>query len=186
MKNPVESLLEGDHASLGQLLSELDAELSTPNIARASELLDLFWARLAVHIRAENLHLFPALANAPASLFTGQDSLPTSEEAHNLLSRLRSDHNFFMTELALMIKVMREMTGSQLVSVEEAGDLRQRLTAIAKRLEAHNRLEEEQTYLWPTLLFEEQELAALRASIAHELENLPPRFGKNIRVEFDR
>ena len=187
MKNSVESLLEADHASLGQLLSELDAELSTPNSARASELLDLFWARLAVHIRAENLHLFPALANALANAsFTGKDSLPTVEEAHRLFLRLRSDHDFFMTELALMIKVMREMRGSQLVSVEKAGDLRQRLTAIAKRLEAHNRLEENQAYTWPTLLFEEQELAALRARIAHELENLPPRFGKNIKVEFDR
>ena len=109
MKNAVESLLEGDHASLGQLLSELDAELSTPNIARASELLDLFWARLAVHIRAENLHLFPALANAAPSLFTGKGSLPSFEETHSLLLRLRADHDFFMTELALMIKVMREM-----------------------------------------------------------------------------
>ena len=45
MKNPVESLLEDDHASLGQLLTELDAELAKPNIARAFELLDLFWAR---------------------------------------------------------------------------------------------------------------------------------------------
>ena len=186
MKNPVESLLEDDHASLGQLLSDLDGELSKPDLARAFELLDLFWARLAVHIRAENLHLFPALTNAAPSLFTGKGSLPTVEEAHSLFLRLRTDHDFFMTELALMIKVMREMRGSQLLSVAEAGDLRQRLTAIAKRLEAHNRLEEEQIYLWPTLLFEEQELAALQASIAHELENLPSRFGKNIKVEFDR
>ncbi len=176
MKNPVESLLEADHASLGQLLSELYAELSAPNIARASELLDLFWARLAVHIRAENLHLFPALANASASLFTGQGSLPTAEEAHNMLFRLRSDHNFFMTELALMVKVMREMRGSQLVSVEEARDLRQRLTTIAKRLEAHNRLEEEQTYLWPSLLFNEQTVAELGDRLRHELNNLPVRF----------
>jgi hypothetical protein len=78
MKNPVESLLEDDHASLGQLFAYLDEELARPDIARAFELLDLFWARLAVHIRAENLHLFPALANAPASLFTGKASLPTS------------------------------------------------------------------------------------------------------------
>ena len=46
MKNSVESLLEDDHASLDQLLIELDAELTKPNITRAFELLDLFWARL--------------------------------------------------------------------------------------------------------------------------------------------
>ena len=72
--------------------------------ARAFELLDLFWARLAIHIRAENLHLFPALANAPASRFTGKGGLPTRDEAHNVLLQLRSDHDFFMKELAEMIK----------------------------------------------------------------------------------
>ncbi|MBA2702319.1 MAG: hemerythrin domain-containing protein [Blastocatellia bacterium] len=185
MKNPVESLLEDDHASLAHLLAELDAELAKPNIARAFELLDLFWARLAVHIRAENLHLFPALANAAPSLFTGKGSLPTFEEAHSLLLRLRSDHDFFMTELALMIKVMREMTGSQLVSDEEAGDLRQRLTTIAKRLEVHNRLEETQTYVWPSLLFDQQTVGRLFDRLQNELENIPPRIAK-IGIEFDR
>jgi ribosomal protein L17 len=184
MKNPVESLLEADHASLGQLLSELDAELSTPNIARASELLDLFWARLAVHIRAENLHLFPALANAPASLFTGQGSLPTSEEAHNMLLRLRSDHNFFMAELALSIKAMREVVGSERSALEVEG-LRQRLATITKRLEVHNRLEETQTYVWPSLLFDQQTVGRLFDRLQSELENIPPRIAK-IRVEFDR
>ena len=176
MNTSVESLLEDDHASLGQLLTELDAELAKPNIARAFELLDLFWARLAVHIRAENLHLFPALVNAPASLLTGRGSLPTSEEVHKLLAQLHSDHDFFMKELALMIKAMREITGSQLASVEEAGDLRQRLTTIAKRLEAHNRLEEEHVYKWPSLFFDEQTVAELRDRLRQELENLPPRF----------
>lgn len=125
MKNSVDSLLEDDHASLGQLLSELDAELAKQNIARAFELLDFFWARLAVHIRAENLYLFPALANAPASLFTGRGSLPTSAEAHNVLARLRTDHDFFMKELALMKNAMRELAGVQRASVEVAGALRQ-------------------------------------------------------------
>ncbi len=175
MKNPVESLLEDDHASLDELLTELDAELAQSNIARAFELLDLFWARLAVHIRAENLHLFPALANAHSSRFTGKGGLPTSEETLNVLARLRSDHDFFMKELGLTIKAMREMAGSQ-QSLEEVEVLHQRMTIIKKRLEAHNLLEEKQTYTWPSLLFDEQELVALRTRIAHELENLPSRF----------
>jgi iron-sulfur cluster repair protein YtfE (RIC family) len=176
MKNPVESLLEDDHALLGQLLTELDTELSQPNIARAFELLDLFWARLAVHIRAENLHLFPALANAPASLFTGRDPLPASEEVHKVLARLRSDHDFFMKELAREIKAMREIAGSPEAHLEELEVLRQRLANVRERLEAHNLLEEKQAYVWPSMLFDEQTSADLCDQLRHELENLPPRF----------
>ena len=180
MKNPVESLLEDDHESLSQLLTELDAELAKPTIARTFELLDLFWARLAVHIRAENLHLFPALTNTPTSLFTGRDGLPTLEEAQNVLARLRSDHDFFMKELALMIKGMREMAGSQEAHLEEIEDLRQRLTTITQRLEAHNRLEEERAYTWPSLLLDAPTVAELCNGLRRELENLPGRFAKEI------
>ena len=175
MKNSVKALLKDDHASLGLLLTELDVELAKPNIARALELLDLFWARLAVHIRAENLHLFPELANAPALLFTRKVSLPTPEEAQNILACLRSDHDFFMKELAQMIKAMREITGGQRAGLEEIEYLQKRTTVIKKRLEAHNHLEETQAYTWPTLLFDEQTIADLCDRLRHELENLPPR-----------
>ena len=177
MKNPVESLLKDDHALLGQLLTELDAELSKHNSARAFELLDLLWARLAVHIRAENLHLFPALANAAPSLFTGKGSLPTSDEAHSILLRLRSDHEFFMKELALMITAMREIGRNQSVNLEDLQVLWQRLIVVRKRLETHNRLEEERAYKWPSLLFDANMIAELCDRLRHELENLPPRFG---------
>ena len=178
MNNPVESLLEEDHASLGQLLIQLDAELRKQNIAQAFELLDLFWARLAVHIRAENLHLFPALAAAPAALFTGKGVLPTFEEALNLLLLLRSDHDFFMKELARVKRVAREISAGQSEAErEEVEELRQRLTVIRQRLETHNRLEEEQAYVWPSLLFDEITITHLCDQLLHELENLPPRFG---------
>jgi iron-sulfur cluster repair protein YtfE (RIC family) len=176
MSSPIESLLEHDHESLGQLLIELDTALATHNFPGASELLDLFWARLAIHIRAENLHLFPALANAPLSLFSGQDGLPTREEAHSLLLRLRSDHDFFMKELAELMKRARTMRVDQASNVNVAKQLRLRLVAIGKRLEAHNRLEEERVYVWPALLFDESTAARLCERLRHELENLPPRF----------
>lgn len=178
MKNPVESLLEDDHESLDLLLTELERELAKNDNPRAFELLDLFWARLAVHIRAENLHLFPALANAAPSLFSRTGSLPTSEEAKNLLVRLRSDHEFFMKELALMIKAMRETAGSQAVNLEDAQDLLRRLTLVKNRLKTHNLLEEQQVYTWPSLLFDEKTIADLRESLRQELENLPSRFDK--------
>lgn len=186
MKNSVESLLETDHESLAHLLDELDVELAEPNIARAFELLDLFWARLAVHIRAENLHLFPALANAPASLFTGRGALPTSEEAHNLLLRLRSDHDFFMKELAQIMKPSRDTTGRTMASHDEISELRQRMTVIRKRLETHNRLEEDRVYIWPSLLFDYQMVARLSDRLRHELKNLPPRLTKITPAAFDR
>ena len=177
MKNPVESLLEDDHESLGQLLTELEGELAKHDFPRAFELLDLFWARLAIHIRAENLHLFPALANARASLFTGKGGLPTRDEAHNVLLRLRSDHDFFMKELARTIKAMREIANNQRPPAKEIAGVRQRMIIIKKRLETHNRLEEEQAYTWPSLLFDEPMVARLSEHLRHELENLPPRFG---------
>ena len=178
MKNPVESLLEDDHESLGQLLAELDGELAKNNFPRAFEVLDLFWARLAIHIRAENLHLFPALANVPASLFTGKGALPTRDEAHNVLLRLRSDHDFFMKELARTMKAMREIADSEPPPTKEIERVRQRMIIIKKRLETHNRLEEEQAYTWPSLLFDEPTVARLCRSLQHELENLPPRFAQ--------
>ena len=176
MKQSIASLMEDDHESLAQLLAELDAELAEPNIAHAFELLDLFWARLAVHIRAENLHLFPAIANVPASLFTGKGSLPTSEEAHNLLLGLRSDHDFFMKELAKLIIVMRENANNQQTNAKDIEDLRQRMVIIRKRLEVHNRLEEKRVYTWPVVIFDEPTVAQLKERLRHELENLPPRF----------
>ncbi|MEK6336884.1 MAG: hemerythrin domain-containing protein [Acidobacteriota bacterium] len=176
MKQSIASLLEDDHESLAQLLAELDAELAEPNIAHAFELLDLLWARLAIHLRAENLHLFPAIANAPAAVFTGKGSLPTSEEAHNLLLRLRSDHDFFMKELAQAIKVMREITDKQQAGAKDIQDVRQRLIIIRKRLEVHNRLEEKRAYTWPVMIFDEPTVARLRERVQHELVNLPQRF----------
>ncbi len=176
MNNQIECLLEDDHASLGRLLSEINAELTKRNIARAFALLDIFWARLAMHIRAENLHLFPALASAPVTSFTKAKGPPTAEEVKNVLARLRSDHDFFMKELARMIKVMRILALSQEDHFKEVEDLRQSLAKIASRLEEHNRLEETQTYRWPALLLDEQELDRLCDCLRQELQNLPPRF----------
>ena len=176
MNNPVETVLQTDHESLARLLTELDTELATPHIARAFALLDLFWARLAVHIRAENLHLFPALANAPAPFFSGKDGLPTSAAAHDALGRLRADHDFFMKELAQLIKIMREMAGSPAPPGEEVEEVRRRMVVIKGRLEVHNDLEEQQVYQWPALLLDEPAFTRLCQDLQHELENLPPRF----------
>lgn len=168
MKNPVESLLEDDHASLDQLFAELDLALAQPDNARAFELLDLFWARLAVHIRAEHLHLFPALSHA-TSKRSVESVVPTREEVEMTIGQLRSDHDFFMKELAQLMKAARQ-------NGPGAGDIRKRLAEIRKRLEAHNQIEERQVYVWPSLLFDEATVAALKEQVRLELENMPPRF----------
>jgi septal ring factor EnvC (AmiA/AmiB activator) len=90
--------------------------------------------------------------------------------------RLRSDHDFFMKELAQMMKAGREIVAKQPRHTKELEALRKRLATIAKRLEAHNLLEERLAYRWPALLFEKKTVAALRNRLRHELENLPPRF----------
>jgi hypothetical protein len=176
MKKSVEALLEGDHSALGRLLTELDAELRRPDITRACEMLDLFWARLAIHIRAENLHLFPALADAPPSLLPERRSAITFDFAHGLFLRLRSDHDFFMKELAQTVKIMRGVVAQQQAGLKEVEKVGHRMTTIKKRLETHNQLEEKHVYSWPALLFDEQTVTRLCDRLRHELENLPPRF----------
>jgi len=172
MKNSVESLLEDDHASLDQLFVELDLALAQPDTACGFELLDLFWARLAVHIRAEHLHLFPALSKA-ASKTSSKSRVPIREEVEMILTRLRADHDFFMKELAQLMKEAREHSAG--------GDFRKRLAEIRSRLEIHNQIEERQVYVWPALLFDETTVAALEEKIRLELENMPPRFAAETR-----
>jgi hypothetical protein len=175
MNNALESLLAQDHVSLDQLLTELDAALTKPGNPQVFELLDLFWARLAIHIRAENVRLFPALANAPADRLTGKDGRPTADEVERLLARLRSDHDFFIGELGRMIKGLRGNEGG-VMQTEAVEALRTSLRGVRKRLEDHNRLEENHVYLWPALLFDDEALATLSDQVQGELQNLPPRF----------
>jgi Hemerythrin HHE cation binding domain len=175
MSDTIESLLADDHASLGQLLRELDSALAGRDFTRSFDLLDLFWARLAVHIRAENLHLFPALVAAQPRC-DGGDGLPASQQLEDVLASLRSDHDFFMKELARTIKVMREMIAGRKPRAGELEGLRQSILDLGKRLAAHNALEEAHVYKWPLLLFEPALLDKLCAQLRNELEHQPPRF----------
>jgi hypothetical protein len=176
MMNAVGATLENDHQSLGKLLGELETGLAQGNISYSFHLLDFFWARLAVHIRAEHLALFPALADVPSSQLTATNDLPSVAEAEELFLRLRSDHDFFMKELALMIKIMRRMKQTDSASSDQLEDLRRRLALIDERLREHNRLEEEQVYRWPPILLDAQTLSDLHNRIRREIGNVPSRF----------
>jgi hypothetical protein len=173
----IEEFLLQDHESLAALLDELGLALERPDVLRAFDLLDCFWARLAVHIRAENVCLFPAILNAPAQLFVTEKGLPEINEVRAAIARLRNDHNFFMDELARTLKTMRG-----LLSAEHHEDERQqiesvvlRVSAVASRLKEHNKLEEEKVYPWPAIVLTAGELVRLNDALRFELRNLPSR-----------
>lgn len=54
--------------------------------------------------------------------------------------------------------------------------MRQIVGAVSARLEAHNRLEEEQFYRLPATLLAPAEQSALSERVRREIGNLPPRF----------
>jgi len=171
-----DSFLESDHAALGKLFAEFQARLEAPEAARAFELLDLIWARLAIHIRAEHLCLFPAILNAPARKFTGTNGTPQPEEAHEAIRLLRSDHDFFMHEMASGVNTLRRLKDSSNPLSAEVEEVRERVAGVCRRLEEHNRVEEQEVYTWITLLLDEGERSELMSRIRREFEKHPPRF----------
>jgi hemerythrin superfamily protein len=176
----VKEFLEHDHQSLSVLLDKLDGSFELSDPAQAYELLDLFWARLATHIRAENLCLFPAILNADPELFH-QRGLSSIDQVRVAIARLREDHNFFMDELAEAVKIMREVVsqpeanGTRLL-IDQA---RHKIAAVKQRLVEHNTVEEEQVYQWPAALLSPQEVARLTAEVRRQAETLPHRFASN-------
>lgn len=183
----ISTLMREDHESLARLLADLRIALDQPDTQRAFHLLDLFWARLAVHIRAENTCLFPAILNAPSEQFTRARGLPTISKARETIARLRSDHNLFMDELSRAVKAMRSVLGdtdeSNTSVVLER--VRHSLVKLAAGLAEHNALEENAVYEWPLALFTESELDRMRDSVRLEIENIPPRFEEGLRDQSD-
>jgi hypothetical protein len=170
-----QSLLEDDHESVGRLLDELRATLHAGTDARAAHrLLDEVWARLAVHIRAEHLRLFPAVlraARADASLHA---------EAESAVSSLRRDHDFFMRELAAAVGALDALLSDPKGrdAEAEAGRILRAVEAVATRLEEHNAREESQVYAWADALLDAEARARLLADVRRELTNLPPRLSR--------
>jgi hypothetical protein len=150
--------LSNDHRDVNEVLKQLLTALQNKDVAASYTRLDLLWARLAVHIRAEHLHLFPALIGR----------LP---KAQLVVEKLRTDHDFFMTELARAVAVLRKVpTPLELSSVLDV------VLEVDKRLANHNEIEENQIYRWASTILTEPEQIDLAARIAAELENRPSRF----------
>jgi len=153
-------------------LALADSDLET---SRAK--LDLFWARLAVHIRAEHLHLFPAVLNSLRREGLAPAVAPPLSEAESLVATLKSDHDFFMTELAAAMKLMRSLPPADQAKAKDG--LRQitgKVKFIVQRLLTHNVMEESRIYSWTAVIFTAEEQAKLAQRVSAELNNRPPRF----------
>jgi hypothetical protein len=173
------NLLRDDHAEAGALFKELDSALGAGDTRRAFALLDLAWARLAVHIRAEHLCLFPAILDALALLPKDQSEVVvTLDEAQAVVAQLRDDHNFFMNEFSSAIKTMRELLAApdDQSEAQRLRGVRQKIATISSRLEKHNDLEEAQVYRWPDQILNKAQQTRLMAQLRREIRNLPPRF----------
>jgi hypothetical protein len=174
-------LLSSDHLEIDSVLYELFAAFEKGDAAEVFQKLDYFWARLAMHIRAEHLHLFPSILEAVQAegQNTANDLNVSAVFVRDTIGQLKIDHNFFMRELGEAVKQMPAMSEDDW---RDAGgklkDLRARIDLIRDRLEHHNELEEIYVYSWAEKL-NLPDAPDLRAKIQSELENLPPRFRRS-------
>ena len=171
----VSEQLIDDHAALDKVLKQLQVALRSSDLEVAHTKLDLFWARLAVHIRAEHLHLFPTLLR---SIETVNASAPTLDEAQRVTSELRRDHDFFMHELARAVEITRQLLTAVERSILEEGlnNVKNIVLEVERRLLKHNEIEENQIYRWATIILNPEEQATLANQITTELRKHPARF----------
>ncbi len=173
------TLLAHDHGELDDLLAGFFAALSAGQIEQSFAKLDRFWARLAMHIRAEHLHLFPtllwALENAPQT--KQANSRPSLQKARSTISHLQEDHDYFMRELAATVKQVGKLrVAADKVRSADLAKVQEQALGVSRRLETHNELEESQVYQWADVLLEPAERVGLNEKMQKELGNLPRRF----------
>ncbi|HXG83950.1 MAG TPA: hemerythrin domain-containing protein [Pyrinomonadaceae bacterium] len=179
----ISCLLADDHSEIDDLISEALAALDSEDVELSYKKLDLFWARLAMHIRAEHLHLFPAIRGAfEPKKQTKERCAPSFEIAQSIIAKLHDDHDFFMRELISVIKQIRVLCENKEKLSNGLFRVRKTISAVSHRLKAHNELEESEVYRWVDTLLSPSERAALNERMQKEIDNLPPRFGKSEEV----
>ena len=129
----MKDLLTGDNSELDALRGEFFVALNASDARRIYQKLDLFWARLAMHIRAEHLHLFPAILDAFDSEIETRRA-PSFETVQEAVAKLRSDHDFFMVELAKAIKRMRDLAENEQNALSSILTVREIMVALSRRL----------------------------------------------------
>ena len=165
----VSAHLIDDHGALDKILKQLQSALRSGDVENAHAKLDLFWARLAVHIRAEHLHLFPAVSGL-------------GDEAQKIVAELRRDHEFFMHELARAVEITRELLtiSEQPIVNEGLKKIENIIVEIEQRLVEHNEVEEKKIYHWASTLLSSEEQTRLTEWITWELRNRPSRFTQDV------
>lgn len=175
MTSDVEKILEADHAQLDRLLERAFRAIDSADCRESYLALDYFWARLAMHIRAEHLRLFPII-RAIAKRAADANNHANSNDISELLDNLRHDHDFFMTELARAIKALR-LVFSFGNEQETLSTVRGLIDEVRNKLVAHNEVEENLVY--PLIAAEYLSVEAmtdLKLLVKKELSNLPQRF----------
>ena len=179
--NQARELLSDDHQAVSELLDQLLTALANKDFKSTYAFLDLLWARLAVHIRAEHLHLFPTLLNRLTETVT-----PEFQDAAALIDQLHTDHDFFMRELANAIGILREISRRTMTDDDEAklAAIAETVREIEKRLLTHNEIEENHIYRAASIILTEPEQLELATRINAELENRPQRFSAETWANF--
>lgn len=169
--------LSDDHSAVNQVLQKLLTALHNKDVAASYEKLDLLWARLAVHILAEHLHVFPTVLNR-LSVSTDAAVTPNLSDAESVIENLRADHDFFMRELARAVGILRDLPKPIDTQEAEAGlnSVLDVVLKVEKQLANHNTIEENQIYEWTSTILTEREQEELTTQINAELENRPSRF----------
>jgi hypothetical protein len=168
-------VLADDHSEIDILIGDLLAALDEGEKSKTFARLDLLWARLAVHIRAEHLCLFPSILEAN---FSDTCNSLTFQEAQREIDKLRLDHDFFMRELGTTVNTLRKQQtrSNHGVISKQLRDVRRSVLKVQSRLDTHNQLEENHVYKWVNVVLDEAKRLTLMARIRHEMENMPPRF----------
>lgn len=177
MAQASEQLID-DHAALDKVLKQLQTALRSSDLEVAHAKLDQFWARLAVHIRAEHLHLFPTVLSNLENAAVNHTSAPSLDEAQAVIAELRRDHDFFMHELARAVEIMRNLLTDleRPILKEGLNNVKNIVFEVERRLVKHNEVEESQIYRWATTLLNPEEQAKLAELITKELQKRPSRF----------
>ncbi len=181
MNKQQNNLLTNDHSKLDELLDQVFAALRNGDHVKALANLDYFWARLAMHIRAEHLHLFPILLQKAAEPYSLEGVGDILSRLPDTISFLRRDHDFFVNELGRCVNCLREQHSEKReAEMVDLGEIQSNLLEVAQRLEVHNELEEKEVYPLAQVLFNSEEIAALIVLVKRELANVPPRFRSHL------
>jgi hemerythrin superfamily protein len=166
--------LADDHQSLDELLTTVHEACRNGDVRATHFQLDLFWARLAVHIRAEHLHLFPAILDGLSTLSDD----PSSRNAQAIVDKLKADHDFFMYELARAVIASRELrpVSNQTEIAAGLDAIKEKVAQVEERLGTHNEIEEGKIYRRVSAVLGPEAQIELAAKIDAELARRPPRF----------